>query len=48
MDKEIGKTTDILLATVVMDIPASFDERAIRKNITIKRKPISIDKGNQE
>ena len=47
IEKVIGNTTDILLATVVTEIPASLDERATRKNITMKRKPINMDKGIQ-
>ncbi len=41
----MGNTTDILLATVVMDIPASLDERAITKKNTIKRTPMITEMG---
>jgi hypothetical protein len=43
----IGKTTDILLATVVMEIPAVCDDLAIRKNIIINMIPIISDRGSQ-
>jgi len=42
----MGKTTDILLATVVIEMPASDDERAMIKNITINRKPINMERKN--
>lgn len=47
IEKAIGNTTDILLATVVIEIPASLDDLAITKNITINKNPISTEIGIQ-
>jgi len=47
MEKMIGNTTDILLATVVIEMPATFEDRAITKNSNIKITPINNDIGNQ-
>jgi len=45
-EKIMGKITDILLATVVTDIPAFFVEKATRKNIRMNMIPIRILMGN--
>ena len=46
-EKTIGKTTDILLAMLVTEIPAAWDDLAMRKNIIINMMPIRIETGNQ-
>ena len=47
IENAMGKTTDILLATVVTEIPASAEDFATRKNIIIKRNPIRTEIGIQ-
>ena len=43
----IGKMTDILLATVVTEMPAFLVENAIRKNMMINMIPITTLIGSQ-
>ena len=43
----IGNITDILLATVVIEMPATFEDRAMTKNNNIKSTPIKNEIGNQ-
>ncbi len=47
IEKMIGKMTDILLATVVTEIPAFLVENAIRKNMMINIIPIIMLMGSQ-
>ena len=42
----MGKITDILLATVVIEMPVLRDENAIRKNIIINSIPIMVLMGS--
>jgi hypothetical protein len=46
MEKAIGNTTDILLATVVTEIPAFLEEKAIRKNMSMNMTPIRMLSGS--
>ena len=46
-EKRIGNITDILLATVVTEIPAFFEEKAIMKNIMMNRIPMITLMGSQ-
>jgi hypothetical protein len=47
MEKAMGNTTDILLATVVTEIPAFLEEKAIRKNIRMNIIPMMTLRLNQ-